>query len=116
MPELNWLAVVVAAVVIFVVSSLYYMVVAARLVDLTPPEGTSGGGLAPWKMGVELIRNLVLATVVGGLASLLGITDLAGGLQLGVVLWVGFPMICSAPSSGRTSNRCELPPTPATGC
>lgn len=92
MPELNWLAVVVAAVIIFFVSTAYYVVVAARIVDLTPPDGQEGG-LAPWKMGVELIRNLVLATVVAGLAALLDIADIAGALQLGLALWIGFPVI-----------------------
>ena len=97
MPELNWLAIAAAAVLLFVVSSVYYVAVAARLIDLAPADD-AGGGMPPWKMGVELIRNLVLATVVAGLAAVIGLTDLAGALQLGLVLWIGFPVVLLAGS------------------
>lgn len=92
MPELNWLAIVAAAAVVFVVSTVYYIVFAARMVELR--QGNADvGGVQPWKIGVELVRSLVLATVVAGLARLLGITDLGGALQLGLALWIGFPVI-----------------------
>ena len=97
MPELNLLTIVAVAVLLFVGSSVYYVVVAARVVDLAPPDG-GDEGMAPWKMGVELIRNLVLAAVVAGLAALIGVTELSGALQLAVALWIGFPVILLAGS------------------
>jgi Protein of unknown function (DUF1761) len=93
MPELNWLAVIVAAAAVFVMSTVYYIVFAARMVDLRGGSQDESGGMAPWKIGVELVRNLVLATVVAGLVALLDVNDVAGALQLALVLWVAFPLI-----------------------
>ncbi|HSK93992.1 MAG TPA: DUF1761 domain-containing protein [Candidatus Angelobacter sp.] len=92
MPELNWLAIAAAALAVFVVSTVYYIVFAARMVELRQGN-EDAGGVQPWKIGVELVRSLVLATVIAGLARLLDITDLGGALQLGLALWVGFPVI-----------------------
>jgi hypothetical protein len=92
MPELNWLAVVAAAIVVFVVSTVYYIVFAARLVELNQGN-EDAGGVQPWKIGVEIVRDLVLATIVAGLVVLLGVTDIGGALQLGLALWIGFPVI-----------------------
>jgi Protein of unknown function (DUF1761) len=44
-------------------------------------------------MALELVKSLVVATVVAGLVSLLGITDLSGGLKLGLALWIAFPVV-----------------------
>ena len=92
MPELNPLAIVVAAVIVFVVSTVYYIVFAARMVDLRQGN-EDAGGVQPWKIGVEIVRSLVLATVIAGLVVLLGVTDLGGALQLALALWIGFPVI-----------------------
>lgn len=92
MPELNWLAVVAAAIVVFVVSTVYYIVFAARVVDLRQGN-EDAGGVQPWKIGVEIVRSLVLATMIAGLVVLLGITDVGGALQLGLALWIGFPVV-----------------------
>lgn len=92
MPELNWLAIVAAALAVFVVSTVYYIVFAARMVELRQGN-EDAGGVQPWKIGVEIVRSLVLATVVAGLATLLDGTDLGGALQLGLALWIGFPVI-----------------------
>jgi hypothetical protein len=91
-PELNPLAIVVAAVIVFVVSTVYYIVFAARMVDLRQGN-EDAGGVQPWKIGVEIVRSLVLATVIAGLVVLLGVTDLGGALQLALALWIGFPVI-----------------------
>ena len=47
----------------------------------------------PWKIGVELLRCLVLATVVAGLAAQGEIDEWTGGLLLGLALWIGFPLV-----------------------
>ncbi|MBW3613074.1 MAG: DUF1761 domain-containing protein [Chloroflexi bacterium] len=92
MPELNPLAVIVAAAVVFVVSSAYYIVFAARVVDLRG-DGTESDGMQPWKIGIEVVRCLVLASVVAGVVAAIGVTDAVEALQLAIVLWIGFPVI-----------------------
>jgi hypothetical protein len=72
-----------ATVAAFVIGATYYSVVG----------GPGGGETPPWKLGVEVLRCLVLAAVVGGLAARGEIDSLAGGLVLGLALWVGFPLV-----------------------
>ena len=45
-----------------------------------------------WKYAVEIVRSLVLATVVAGLSERLDIEGLAGAALLGLALWIGFPV------------------------
>ena len=49
--------------------------------------------MPPWKLAVELLRCLILATVVAGLAAQGEIDEWAGGLVLGLALWIGFPLV-----------------------
>jgi hypothetical protein len=42
---------------------------------------------------VELVRNLILAAVVAGLASQIGVETWPGTILLGLALWVGFPLV-----------------------
>jgi hypothetical protein len=94
MPELNWISIVVAAVAAFIVSTVYYIVFAARMVDLRGGDANAAdGGMQPWKVGVQAVRDLVLATVAAALVALVGVTDVAGALALGAVLWIGFPVV-----------------------
>lgn len=93
MPDVNWLAVVVAAVVVFVLSTVYYIVFTARLKELSPAYADAEGTPAPWKMIVEIARSLVVGAVVAGLAGLTGVADLGGAVQLGLALWLAFPVM-----------------------
>ena len=94
MPELNWISIVVAAVAAFIASTVYYIVFAARMVDLRAGEPNGAdGGMQGWKVGVQAVRDLVLAAVVAALVVLVGITDIAGALALGAALWIGFPVV-----------------------
>ena len=43
--------------------------------------------------GGRVLRCLVLAAVVAGLAAQARVDGLAGGLVLGLVLWIGFPAV-----------------------
>lgn len=94
MPELNILAILVAAVAVFVVSTVYYIAFAARVTDLRGGEpAAEDGGMAPWKIVVELVRCVVVAGVVAGLAALLDIGAAGDALLLAGALWVGFPVV-----------------------
>jgi hypothetical protein len=52
----------------------------------------------PWKMVVELVRTAALVLVVAYFIAQQDINDLAGALQLGLVIWIGFPAIILAGS------------------
>ena len=93
MPELNWLAIVAAAVIAFVISTIYYLVLARQRAALLGVSVDDEGRPPPWKMAVEILRTAVLAAVVAGLVRLLGITQLDRALQLGVLLWLAFPVV-----------------------
>lgn len=96
MNDLNYLAIVAAAVAVFVLSSVYYGVFGEQLAKLHPAYVTdpeSGPRPPAWKMLVEVVRSLIVASVLAGLAAELGITDWIGALTLGLPLWVGFPVV-----------------------
>lgn len=93
MPELNWIAIVVSAVVVFVVSAIYYVALGGPLSRLSDAYANTGERPAASTLVVELLRNLVVATVVAGIARLIGVTDIGGALLLGLALWIGFPLV-----------------------
>lgn len=92
MPEINWLAVVTAAMVVFVVSFVYYTVFGAARASVSE-AGADAARPPAWKIFIEILRSVVGGAVIAGLISLLGITDVAGAVQLGLVLWIAFPVI-----------------------
>lgn len=92
MSDLNYLAIVVAAAVAFVVSFGWYTVFGRQLAVLS--EAYAAAERPPaWKLGVELARSLVVAAVLAGFADRMGVTDWAGAVLLGLVAWVGFPLV-----------------------
>lgn len=92
MIDLNYLAVFVAALAVFVLSSVYYILFSQLLAQLSAAYSDTSRPPA-WKLAAELARSIVVAAVVAGLATLLGITDWVGALLLGFALWVGFPVV-----------------------
>ena len=78
-------AVLVATIAAFVAGGAYYAALGDRL------EGDRD--MPPWTLVAELGRCLVLAAVVVGLASEIGVDAAGGGLLLGAVLWIGFPLV-----------------------
>lgn len=92
MPDIDLVAVLVATAVAFVASAVYYALLssrAARVDDGPPPVPRPAAVLA---VG-EVARSLVVALVVAGLASRADIEGWDGGLVLGLVLWIGFPLV-----------------------
>lgn len=92
MTDLNLLAVAAATVLAFVASSVYYSVFGAAL-----PQADSGRPPA-WKILVELLRSLVIATTLAVAVAGLDIAGVGGALLLGVVVWVAFPVTILAGS------------------
>jgi len=96
MNDLNYLAIAAAAVAAFVLSSVYYGAFGKQLAELNPAYATVPGSSSTppvWKMLVELVRCLVVALVLAGLAAELSIVDWTGAVTLGLVLWIGFPVV-----------------------
>ena len=93
MPELFWIAIVASAAVAFVVSAIYYIALSGPLSRLSDAYATTDQRPAISTIVIELVRNLVVATVVAGLTALIGVTDVAGAVQLALALWVGFPLV-----------------------
>lgn len=91
MPDVSLLAVAVGTVAAFLIGFVYYGVVGV-------PGDAAGRSDVParpaWLLPVvELARNLVLAAVVVGVAAAADVSSAGGGLLLGLVLWIGFPLV-----------------------
>jgi hypothetical protein len=90
MPHINLPAVLVATIAAFLSGATYYAVFGKKLAEVSAAAAASEQP-PPWKLAVELLRCLIIAAVVAGLASRGEIDDWAGGLLLGLALWIGFP-------------------------
>lgn len=96
MNDLNYFAIIAATVAAFVLSSAYYGLFGQRLAELSPAYADAGAGSArppAWKMLVEVVRGLVLAAVIAGLARELDVVDWTTAVALGFALWIGFPVV-----------------------
>ena len=85
MPELSAVPVLVGTAVAFGLGGAYYALFGDQL--------EASGEMGRWMVAVELLRCLVLTAVVSGLAVRGEVDTFAGGLLLGVALWVGFPFV-----------------------
>jgi dipeptide/tripeptide permease len=92
MIELNYAAIVVAAVAVFVFAAVYYTVLAQQRAELS--SFAANRSRPPfWLMALELVKALVVAAVVAALVALIGITDPARAVLLGLALWIAFPLV-----------------------
>jgi hypothetical protein len=91
-PDVDVVAVLVATLAAFVLGFAYYTAFGERLAEVSDAAARAEQP-PPWKLAVELLRCLLVAAVVAGLASQGEIETWAGGLCLGLALWVGFPLV-----------------------
>jgi len=91
MPDIDILAVAAVTVLAFVLSGAYYAVLGDQLATVSP--AAAAGDAPGWTVAAELARTLVVVTVVAGLAVETGTDGWAGGVLLGLALWVGFPLV-----------------------
>ena len=91
MPDVELLPIAVATIAAFALGGTYYAILGDQ--PAAAGGGATGEQPPPWTLAAELGRCLVLATVVAGLAVQGGIDEWAGGLALGLALWVGFPLV-----------------------
>lgn len=91
--EINYLAIGVAVVVAFVASTVWYTVFGAERDRLLETEGDASQRPPVWMMLVELVRGFVVAYVLAILFGLAGIDGFFGAVGLGLLMWVGFPVV-----------------------
>jgi Protein of unknown function (DUF1761) len=92
MPDVDVLAVLAATVAAFVLGAAYYAALGEQLAAVSEAAAAAEQP-PPWEIAIELLRCLVLAAVVAGLASQGEIDEWSGGLLLGLALWIGFPLV-----------------------
>jgi len=94
MIDIQYVAVGVATVAAFVLSTAYYIAFGRQYAELRGLSPEAAAARPPaWKVLLELLRSLVVASFVAGLADLLEITEWAEAATLAVSLWVAFPAI-----------------------
>jgi hypothetical protein len=103
MMHVNYLAVLVAAVAVFVLGWLWYSPLLfykpwMRLRGLDPVAAMAGAQMPAWKLLIEVGRCLVLAYVLARFVALLGVSSWMSAVHVGLLLWIGFPVILLAGS------------------
>jgi hypothetical protein len=93
--DVNVWAILVAAVAVFAMGAVWNTAFATQLAALHPAYAETSAEARPpaWKLALELLRGLLVASVVAGLAELIEVADWVDGVQLGAALWVGFPLV-----------------------
>ena len=89
---MNLIAILVASIALFVLGGFYYAILGKQLATVSEATAT-GASMKPWQLAVELLRCVVLATVIACLVSKTGADEWHEGLGLGLLLWVGFPLV-----------------------
>lgn len=101
MSDINYIVVAVSAVVVFVTSFVWYMVFGSAQTEALGlnEHPTAETEMVPlWKMLLELVRSLIVGTVLAYLIVELDIDDISAALQLGLLMWLGFPVVLLAGS------------------
>ena len=99
MIDINVLAVGVAAIAVFFISFAWYSVFSSAYAELTGTAREAADTRPPpWQIGLELLRSLLVGTVVASLVVAIGIETWTGGALLGLALWLGFPVVLLAGS------------------
>ena len=100
MHRINYWAVVVAVLATFVTSAVWYMAFSHQYMELLGinPNDTAATAMPVWQILIVLARHLVVALVIAYLVMRLGVVDWKSALLLGLLLWVGFPVVLLAGS------------------
>jgi hypothetical protein len=93
MSRVNFLALGAVVIVAFIASSIWYspLLFGRQFLELSGTAASSSPNAL--KALCELLRTFVLAYVIARLVLLLDVADWKAALQLGLWLWIGFPVI-----------------------
>jgi hypothetical protein len=96
--HVNYLAVLVAAIAVFVLGWLWYSPLLfykpwMRARGSDPDAAMTGAKMPVGKLGIELVRCIVLAFIVAHLVVALGVSSWIDAIHFGFVLWIGFPVV-----------------------
>ncbi len=97
MHEINYLAVLVCAVAGFVFSTVWYSVWGKQMGKLHKAYAGKQQP-KPWQILIEFARNIILALVISLLFDYIGVFDWIAGIEFGLILWLGFPLVLLAGS------------------
>lgn len=95
--DVNLVAVLVSGVAAFVISGGWYAVLGKQLAELSTAYAEPGRAAALTAI-VELARNLLVAGVIAVIVSRANVAGIGPGVVLGIVLWIGFPVVLLAGS------------------
>ena len=88
------LSVAIAALAVFVLSSAWYTALTPVEVRVLGPAAPNRGRRpSPLKAVFELLRSVLVAAVIAGLARACDVHTVGGTVVLGLVLWAGFPLV-----------------------
>ncbi len=101
MRNTNYWAVIVAVLVTFIASAIWYAALSHQYFELRgiDPNDKAATAMHAWQVLVLLARHLTVTLVMAYLVSRLGIRTLKGGLGLGLLLFIGFPLVLLAGSA-----------------
>lgn len=88
----TFVSVLIATVAAFIASFSWYAAQGRRLAALSPAYAT-GSRPSAAEVALEVLRTLGVVVAVTILVLRLGIDSAAGGAALGLLLWVGFPLV-----------------------
>jgi hypothetical protein len=80
-----------AAICAFIASSLWYSPILFGRQFVALSGAAASAGPNGWKIAAELLRNLLLASVIGWLLGRTRSASLKAALALAAILWLGFP-------------------------
>ena len=93
---MNYWAILLSALAAFVLSYVWYSAFAEQMLRLHPlSPGTPAAMMRPpaRKVLAEVVRSLILASVLARLVAGLGVSTWTAAAGLAVLLWVGFPFV-----------------------
>ncbi len=86
-------SVAVAAVSAFLVSSIWYRALSPLEARALGPAALNRGRPSPGKALLELLRSVLVAAVIAGVARTSHLQTVGSTILLGLALWLGFPFV-----------------------
>jgi hypothetical protein len=87
-------SVLIAGISVFLLSSIYYIALTPVEVRMLGPAAPARGGRpSPPKALLEIARSVLVGAVIAGVARACHLHSVGSTVLLGLVLWLGFPLV-----------------------